>query len=210
MGEKEKYLKKTLYTMYEKGYHKPLSMNDLYNIHSDEIISVYKKLGGVYEPLKFRLGNYDIPCKDFIIEFDEELHFNRYRKLTLKSDVYKKLLTFPLDTYISYCENYETDCLKAGKYGGKWKNDNTEKQFEISSAFGDLSGTGPSRWKQRAFYDFLKDISQLIIGVKIIRISTWDTIDLNGILYRIGDLLDNHKDAELCKFINQRLGYCLS
>lgn len=44
----------------------------------------------------------------------------------------------------------------------------------------DLTGNGASRWKQRAFYDFVKDLSPLVIGSNVVRVAIWDTVSLAG------------------------------
>lgn len=40
----------------------------------------------------------------------------------------------------------------------------------------DISGNGPSRWKQWAFYDYLKDLSVVILKVPVVRLSIWDQV----------------------------------
>jgi hypothetical protein len=70
----------------------------------------------------------------------------------------------------------EARCLKAGGYGGKWSNSSCESQFGPASKPKDLSGNGAPRWKQRAFYDFVKDFSPLLVGVKVVRVAIWDVV----------------------------------
>ena len=48
----------------------------------DEILDIYKKLGGIQESFPINYS-WDIKYPDFIIELDEELHFNRYRLIHL-------------------------------------------------------------------------------------------------------------------------------
>ena len=45
----------------------------------------YRKLGGQLEVPPLRFGSWDICAEKFIIELDEERHFNRYRLITLMS-----------------------------------------------------------------------------------------------------------------------------
>lgn len=40
---------------------------------------------------------------------------------------------------------------------------------------GCLNRAGSSRWKQRAFYDFLRDVTGLIKGIPVIRLSIYQT-----------------------------------
>lgn len=52
-----------------------------------------------------------------------------------------------------------------------WANNSTEKQFGKPDDNGDFSQNGSPRWKQGAYYDFLKDYLFAISGVPIIRFS---------------------------------------
>jgi len=51
-----------------------------------------------------------------------------------------------------------------------------EAQFGSMGARGDLSGSGAPRWRQRAFYDYLKDLSPMVIATPMARIAIWDKI----------------------------------
>ncbi|MEV7134820.1 hypothetical protein AB0N24_18235 [Arthrobacter sp. NPDC093128] len=49
------------------------------------IVDVYRALGGVRDDAEFTAGVWDFACSDgLFVEFDEALHFNRYRPLTLQ------------------------------------------------------------------------------------------------------------------------------
>ena len=112
-----------------------------------------------------------------MVELDEQLHFNRYRAITLGALAYTSLPRFPLLAYQQFCETKESACLKSGSGQGRWMNDSTEGHFGPSEARGDLSGSGSSRWKQRALYDFMKDATQLDQqGPRLARIGIWDTL----------------------------------
>ena len=84
---------------------------------------------------------------------------------------------FPLNLYREYCASYEEQCLQAGGYRGKWSNPSCEAQFGAAAEPKDLSGGGAPRWKQRAFYDSVKDLSPLVIGVPIVRLAVWDLLE---------------------------------
>jgi len=98
--------------------------------------------------------------------------------------------------------------LDTASYGRKWtgktskeekagKKSFCEKQFGQAAPARDLSGTGSPRWKQRAFYDFIKDLSPLIISVSMARISIWDEIKVKQKSFLINDILKNDLlDAE--------------
>ena len=173
-----------------------------------DIQNVYEELGGLLDPFPLNLRKWDIEVEDIAVELDELLHFNRYRLQTLNSPLYSKLKKFPIDEYKSYCSSYESKCLSAGSYGGKWSNNSCENQFGEGSEPGDLSGNGSPRWKQRAFYDFVKDFNFLFYGVPMVRISIWDKIQVNGSTYNVGQILDNemyNAGDQLYKLIKSRV-----
>jgi hypothetical protein len=133
----------------------------------DEIMRVYSALGGIMCNFPLNLRKWDIEADGIAVELDEDLHFNRYRRLTLHSKIYDGLPCFPRSEYMSYCSGHESDCLKAGSYGGKWTNNSCEAQFGEAATKGDLTGNGSPRWKQRAFYDFAKDLTPLLSRYKL-------------------------------------------
>jgi hypothetical protein len=157
----------------------------------DGVESVYQALGGILASFPLNLRSWDIEFNAEAVELDEELHFNRYRTATLRSEAYSRLPEFPLYTYKDYCVQHEGRCLQAGSYGRKWTNPSCEKQFGKANTPKDLSGNGAPRWKQRAFYDFVKDLSPLVINVPVIRISIWDTFDDGGTARRVKDSLSD-------------------
>jgi hypothetical protein len=129
------------------------------------------------------------------------------RAITLGSPLYSTLPEFPLDAYRCYCADFESKCLGAGSYGGKWSNVSCERQFGSAGAFKDLEGNGAPRWKQRAFYDFVKDLSPLLINVKVVRVAIWDRIADGGASRPVHDILSRPtaKSAEaLAAFIRER------
>jgi hypothetical protein len=151
---------------------------------------VYRKLGGILEiPPTNRNLQWDLEFDGAAVELDEYLHFNRFRAITLESSVYSLLPVFPVDLYRGFCQKYEAECLRAGAYGGKWTNKSCDSQFGIASPPKDMNGSGPSRWKQRAFYDFVKDLAPLLVDVPLARIAVWDTIDEGSRSRTVEDVL---------------------
>ncbi len=140
------------------------------------VTDTYARLGGRLPQPPINPGKWDVEFDGFAVELDEYLHFNRYRALTLASPIYQRLDGFPHDTYLGYCADHEAKCLASGGYGGKWTNPSCERQFGAGSPPKDLSGPGAPRWKQRAFYDFLKDLAPLAAGVRLARIAVWDQL----------------------------------
>ena len=72
-----------------------------------EIECVYGKLDGILPSSPLNLRHWDTEFDEIAVELDEELHFNRYRSITLKSAIYTRLPQFPLDTYGHFCSDHE-------------------------------------------------------------------------------------------------------
>lgn len=202
MGKKQDYLKRIFITEFGEGKHLKPSENEFMNSQfAPAIKTVYSKLNGQLFSPPTRFGSWDIDLKNFIVELDEERHFNRYRLLTLNSNYYRNKTYYDIDKYKTYCSKYENECLKAASWGKNWKNDSTEKQFGNSTEPKILDGNGASRWKQRAFYDFLKDVSSNLISIPIFRIAIYDTMDS----IRIDQLINANKKEILLKYIEMKL-----
>ncbi len=174
---------------------------------NEEIDQVYRSIGGIMTEFPLNLRKWDMEINGIAVELDEDLHFNRYRTQTLQSPIYDKLPAFPHREYSQFCEDHEFKCLSAGSYGGKWTNRSCERQFGIAGEKGDLSGCGAPRWKQRAFYDFVKDLTPIVLGVPLARISVWDNINADGRIISVDAALqasDPIISQSLMRLINQR------
>ena len=172
--KKENILKQVVLQEYGEKKHSKLTKSQLSlspELYS-EVKSMYKELGGTQEDPPLTFGPWDISTPEFIIELDEENHFNRSRLQTLNSNIYQSIKGFPLEAYKQFCKQYESRCRK---FGGYWKSDSSENLFMKSNDNGCLNGAGSSRWKQRAFYDFLRDITGVISGIPVIRLSIYQT-----------------------------------
>lgn len=148
----------------------------------------YRDLGGLLTEPHFRAGKCDVEVDGYVVELDEEMHFNRYRALTLCSTIYGAIEGFPLRQYQKYCEAKEHECLKR-HYGKYWSTRRAEELFGKSGAPGDLTGGGSSRYKQRAFYDFVKDLSPFVGDPEIVRVSIWDQITDSAGSRLLGEVL---------------------
>jgi len=189
-------------TKYNTYHHSKPSFDDFKSsIYWNEVQAVFLELGGKCKTLPIAFKGWDVPTTEFIIELDEEQHFNRYRLSTLKSPFYNNLKTFSVKDYLRYYEQYEKYCLRNFSDVGFWKSPKSEEFFEISNKPGDLSGMGSSRWKYRAFNDFLRDISSKIINVPVIRLSVYDSFE--GQI--INNLLLHRKESIILKLIEVKL-----
>jgi hypothetical protein len=173
----------------------------------DEVDRVYHALGGKLAECPVNFKGWDIEFDGVAVELDEERHFNLYRALTLRSEVYSQLPAFPLQLYRAYCTQYQSECLAAGDWRGNWTNARCEKQFGMASTPGSLDDYGAPRWKQRAFYDFVKDLSPLLIGVPVVRISIWDTLaDGETFVKTVLEREDRASASELVALVRSRAG----
>lgn len=141
----------------------------------DMLLVIFRELGGVPAHPALAPRGWDLQADDVLIEFDEALHFNRYRDLTLAT---------PWSPGLPWAEPYrqlsvsmEGMCLRDGGYGGKWANASSDRMFGGSDRPGVLGALGSSRWKQRAVYDALKDAHAVHSpGVSMARVSIHDEI----------------------------------
>lgn len=153
------------------------------------IKKIYMELGGTLEEFPYGYRNFDIIYDGVYIELDEEQHFNRYRELTLHSEVYNNSKIMNIEKYKTFCKTYELICIKKKSSVGFWSKESSDHQFGISSKERDFSGNGSSRWKQRAFYDFLKDAYSISEELPLIRISVWDVVEIDNEVFTINNIL---------------------
>lgn len=174
----------------------------------EDLLDVYQSLGGIMKYPEVRLNGYFFETSKFALELDGQLSFNRYRLKTLRSPIYQKFLGVKPEKYRSHCKKYENECIKSGTTSEIWNNKKAEALFGESEKAGDLGLNGSAGWKLKAFEDFLKDIYSKYAKIKLLRISVWDEVLINGQLKKLGDLLNtpDKKTSEfLLKFIERRV-----
>jgi hypothetical protein len=166
------------HTVLTKGITTPRPrVDDLSDGAAAEVAGLYHELGGRKELSSLTPGPWDILVDGVLVELDEQLHFNRYRALTLGGSSYNGISRFPLAAYRIFCATREDVCLKHGKGQGRWINSSTEAHFGPAGPRGDLSGNGSPRWKQRALYDLIKDLTQFNRdAAPLARIAIWDSL----------------------------------
>ena len=142
-----------------------------------EVQGLLEEFGGdPREGPPLRPGAWDLVFDGrIVVELDEELHFNRYRSVTLRAG-WADVLPWQ-DSYLKFCREREPDCLAAAKWGKRWTNPSCERLFGTASAPGNFENGGAPRWKQRALYDAVKDAAVLSgQGISLIRLSTHDVV----------------------------------
>lgn len=195
MAKKENFLSSICYRLYGRGMHVKPSLDQIKDSNIfNEVCKVYTDLGGILDLPPVNPGKWDIDMEKCIIELDEENHFNRYRLITLESPIYENYANFDVENYRKYCKSYDKKCPISQK---RWSNPSSDKQFGESGVNGDFSGNGPSRWKQRAFYDFIKDVYSIITGIPVIRISIYDQMKYST----IKQLLDNEDSMRVKEYL---------
>ena len=94
---------------------------DLWRLPSDQadwIMELFRLFGGSANTRRLRPGPWDLAFEGgLVVELDEELHFNRYRRLTLDQK-WTKPLPWRED-YLSYSEQFEVECLRAATWGSR-------------------------------------------------------------------------------------------
>jgi hypothetical protein len=144
------------------------------------------------------------------IELDEEQHFNRYRLATLSSRIYKSLPRFPLSFYQTYCLQQEPLCLLKASHSKYWSTPSSVRSFGPASTSGTVTGSGSPRWKQRSFYDYLRDILPLACtNFRVVRLSIYDSVISAGMCINLAFALSSLAYAKqfrssIMKLINSR------
>lgn len=155
----------------------PRGVAHLEPVDQDLIRNMYLVLGGDPGSLdRIHPANFDFavntPDGLLLIELDEEQHFNRYRATTLTLTEHLQLpWTAP---YLDYSDDDEHRLLPFWSNGNRWSNPSAARFFGEPSPPGDFTGNGAPRWRQRAFYDSVKDAHP---NRRLARLSIYDTVE---------------------------------
>ena len=158
---------------------------------------ILEDLGGngsmpLLEKLKF-----DFKIGRYFILWDDELHFNRYRLSTLRSDLYSELNFYFSEGLKRLCRTYEKEALKSGMNSRVWAGPPIAKiLFGEASEPGDFTGNGAIGWKLNAYNDAQIDLQTRIHGYKLIRLSPYETLMTGGSLKRLDQILVNPKEEQ--------------
>lgn len=132
-------------------------VEDLPQDRAEDLRELFARWGGDLSMFtRLRPGGWDLAFEGgLVVELDEQQHFNRYRKDTL---TWSWAATLPwVEPYSVYCQEFEYECLRFGKGQGRWTNPSSERFFGMGREPGDFEGVGSPRWRQRAFYDAVRD-----------------------------------------------------
>lgn len=128
--------------------------------------------------------------------------------MTLDAAPYADVVHVDVSAYREWCKTHESECLTYGKY---WTSASCEREFGPAGPRGDLSGRGAPRWKQRAFYDFIKDLAPVAANATVARLSIYETIRCGPEHRRVSDLLYDDPDRLLAggwgEAMLERLGH---
>lgn len=146
------------------------------------VLDLYRALGGIQNAPRLAPGSWDLAYADgLLIELDEDLHFHRYRGITLDAPWAEHLpWTVPYRGYVKEGER------RAGTGGRRWTSPSAERMFGPSDSDGVFGEHGAPRWKQRALYDAMKDAAAAAGQVRLARVSIYDSVDgvaLNDVFY---------------------------
>jgi hypothetical protein len=164
---------------------------------------LFNELGGkgsvpLLEKLKF-----DFKLGRNLISWDDELHFNRYRLGTFRSEMYSEWTFGFSESHKRLCRTFEKECLKAGLQQRIWNGPPIAKNvFGEASEPGDFTGNGAIGWKLFAYNDAQYDLQTRIHGYKLIRLSPYETLMTGGSLKRLDQLLVNPKEEQRAMLFN--------
>ncbi len=192
MNLKTRNLHKILTQKYLPVETLPKSFNTSFfkgGVFSETILNVYKELGGRQNFPGMEIETFPMEFGKFCVILDDQLHFNHYRQITLRSEFYENMPYFPLENYKMFCRKYEKECLKSGIKPMLWTNPEAEKHFGPSLEPGDLGLQGSSAWKLTAFKDMMQDVYAKHKKIRLLRLSVWDELMVNKHLVRLNDFL---------------------
>lgn len=158
----------------------PAPRMDTMPSRQEEILHLYRALGGVLDEPRLAPGAWDLSFVGLVVELDEEQHFNQYRLVTLRT---AKTSHLPWSTdYVRQCRDHQDLCSRKASRGGYWTNASCERLFGPAGVTGDLSAAnGSPRWKQRALYDAMKDAYCASGAVRLARLSCHDDVGGNSL-----------------------------
>jgi hypothetical protein len=177
-------------------------------VTSEFPFDVYKSLGGEKDWRGIRPFYPDFVMGSKQLTLDEADHFNRYRLMTLRHELYNNFSGFDKASYQRYCRNHEKDCIKTAANEKDWTSSLAEAHFGRAVDPGDFYGNGSPGWKLKAFRHFLTDHLNWLERRNVVRISVYDPVLVDGQLTRLDKLLltsSNRYDEILVNYLLRRI-----
>lgn len=171
-------------------------------------LDVFEDLNGKKERLSYKQREYTLETEDFLLILDDELYYNRYKSVTFRAELYDKL-GYNLPLMRTKCRNLEKECLKKGSVKHIWTNPDAELIFGRSEEPGDFGLNGSAGWKLLAWQDYLADLNAFERKKKLIRISSFDELLIEGKLTPLKTLLlyrNEKNEAVLQNYLCRILG----
>ncbi|WP_375582449.1 hypothetical protein [Cyclobacterium xiamenense] len=160
--------------------------------------SAYDELGGKADFPLLRQLRLPVKMGKHLLVYDDGNHFNRYRLLTLKSEVYQVFNFSWHAAYLRLCRSHERECLLSGLQERVWAGPPIARScFGSAESPGDLSGSGAPGWKLNAYNDLQYDLISRLEGYRLHRIPAYENLMMGGRLQRIDKLLLRPDDAVL-------------
>lgn len=156
----------------------------------EDVAALYRKLDGRGAVPVLEV-NCDLMVGEQPVFLDTDLHFNRYRLITLRASFYAEQNLFSQEKYRRFCRMYEKDCLKSGQRDGIWTNAQAETYFGEASEAGDFFGPGAPGWKLTAYKDLLADAAVLFSGKPVLRLPVHEKLMAGGKLIKIQKLFES-------------------
>jgi hypothetical protein len=158
---------------------------------------IYDELGGIGNlPLLEKL-KFDFKLNRNLFVYNDELHFNRYRLITLRSDLYSEFNFQFTEGVKRVSRTFEKECLKVGMQERIWNGSPFSKVcFGKASEAADFTRNGSPGWKLTAYNDAQMDLQSRIHGYKIFRLYPYETLMTGGSLKRLDQLLVNPKEEQ--------------
>lgn len=163
---------------------------------------VFKDLEGITGQYPVVLPGKCLSINGVMLHFDDMLHFNRYRKITLRSSFYDHCNFFSPQNYRRYCRNYEKECLKAGSGPGFWTDKTSEHYFGEPGNPGEFLDNGAPKWKLIGFNDFLLDVYFALHNQSFIRVAFYDPVMIDGALIPLGRILKLREKKYIPPLVN--------
>jgi len=121
--------------------------------------------------------------------YEPTFHFNKYRLITLRDELYHNYSPFDIQKYRNYCRIKEQEALKSGLKPEIWSLKYGEELFGTSEEAGYFGGKGSSGWKYIAVANFLLDAFSHEKNLDFQRFSPYDTLMVEGKLIQLQVLL---------------------